>query len=50
MLTKVCTKCGVEKVLDEFYRSKRGKFGRCSHCKLCVNVDVKEWYNNNAEV
>lgn len=33
--SKVCTKCGVEKGLDEFYRDKRSRDGRYSSCKTC---------------
>lgn len=33
--SKVCTKCGVNKRLDEFARSKKGLLGRYSRCKPC---------------
>jgi len=33
--TKICSKCGVEKPLDEFYKEARGKYGRGSQCKAC---------------
>jgi hypothetical protein len=33
--TKVCTKCGVEKPLTEFYRDKSKKDGRRNICKSC---------------
>ena len=36
---KACTKCGVEKVLEEFHLNKKGKFGRHSWCKACFD----EW-------
>lgn len=32
---KKCTKCGEEKSLDAFYKSKRGKSGYDSRCKTC---------------
>ena len=32
---KVCTKCGEEKPLEEFYTDKHGKYGRKSVCKEC---------------
>ena len=35
METKVCTKCGEEKSLDDFYRNKNTKDGRMSECKTC---------------
>jgi hypothetical protein len=33
--SRVCTKCREEKLLGEFYKHKRGKYGRVSQCKLC---------------
>lgn len=33
--TKICTKCGKEAELSEFYKDKRGKLGRKSECKEC---------------
>lgn len=33
--TKFCTKCGVEKDLEEFKKSPRSRDGRYSHCKAC---------------
>lgn len=40
---KTCIKCKVEKPLDEFYTHTRGKYGRRSDCKKCVN---KKNYKN----
>lgn len=34
-ITKICTKCDVEKRLDDFPKSKLGKFGTDSRCKKC---------------
>lgn len=34
-VTKVCTKCGIEKPLEEFNRHKLGKFGRRPECREC---------------
>lgn len=36
MLTKVCTKCGVEKTIDCFNNKKNGKYGVRADCKSCV--------------
>ena len=36
--TKVCTKCGIEKELNEFHRDKKKKDGRISRCKSCNNL------------
>ena len=35
METKICTKCGEEKPLDEFRRNKRYTNGIYSRCKQC---------------
>lgn len=43
MLTKVCTKCKEEKVLDKFYYSTWGKFGYTSACKLCEKERLYKW-------
>jgi 5-methylcytosine-specific restriction endonuclease McrA len=34
-MMKVCTRCGEEKPLEDFYKEKFGKFGRRSKCILC---------------
>ena len=34
-LTKICTKCGVEKPLEEFSKNSTSKFGRRPECKEC---------------
>jgi len=35
MITKVCTKCGEDKELGEYYKSTRGRHGRKSRCRAC---------------
>ena len=35
MKTKVCTKCGIEKELKEFFKNKKMKDDYLSTCKLC---------------
>lgn len=39
--TKCCTKCGVEKPLQDFHFNKTGKFGRVAACRICVNQQKK---------
>jgi 5-methylcytosine-specific restriction endonuclease McrA len=36
MDTKICTKCGIEKSLEEFGYSKLGRYKRRSACNLCL--------------
>ena len=45
MANKTCTKCGVEKELTEFYKSKLGPQGRSSECKACTNARQKANYD-----
>lgn len=40
--TKVCTKCGEEKVLDKFSKDRRSKLGVDSACKSCKKNYYKE--------
>ena len=37
--------CGKEKLLEEFYKHPRGKYGRFSQCKACVT----EYHKDNKE-
>lgn len=61
MLTKLCTKCGVEKELVCFAKSIKGKYGVRSNCKECVVEYVlsnkeaidsrnKQWYQDNKTI
>lgn len=45
---KKCSKCGVDKSLDEFYSHKRSKDGKRSACKECSNKENKSWADKNA--
>ena len=35
-MTKICSKCGVEKSLEEFHKDSQGKLGRKARCKDCI--------------
>ena len=39
---KVCTKCGVWKPLDSYYRADKGKYGRRTRCVTCYADDCRE--------
>ena len=43
MDTKTCTKCGEEKLLDEYSHHPQMKDGRNPSCKLCVSAYQKQW-------
>jgi len=49
MQTKVCSKCGEEKELTEFYKAKNGKFGVQAYCKICRRNYNKAYYKENQE-
>jgi hypothetical protein len=42
-MTKICSKCGVEKDLSLFSLDAQGKSGRKSACKECLSKSIKEW-------
>lgn len=43
MHTKKCSKCGEEKPIIEFHKSKRGKYGVHSLCKICDSIKRKKY-------
>ena len=48
-VTKVCSCCKIPKELNDFYRSKSGKFGIKAICKICERDKVRLYYQNNAD-
>jgi hypothetical protein len=44
---KVCSKCNIEKPLDDFYLEKRNKSGVSGSCRDCCNLKQKEWRKEN---
>lgn len=46
---KNCTKCGKEKSLSEFYRTKLSRDGFHSTCKTCSSEYISKWYSSNKE-
>ena len=47
---KECTGCGTEQSLDGFHKDKKGKLGRVSTCKKCVQERHRNYYLKNQEV
>jgi hypothetical protein len=45
--TKVCSKCGVEKPLEEYHRNKNNADGRVVRCKPCALETSVQWRKNN---
>lgn len=48
-MNKVCTKCKIDKSLEQFYNSKDGKYKKTSKCKLCLDIANKKWDIDNKE-
>lgn len=49
METKVCSKCGEEKNISEFYKRKDNKDGYRNDCKKCLNQKCEIYRENNPE-
>ena len=47
METKSCNKCGNVKCVSEFNKSKLGKYGVKSICRLCERLKYREDYKHN---
>ena len=50
METKVCSKCGIEKPIDDFHWRNKSLGTRRSECKECHNNIVKQKYAKNKEI
>jgi hypothetical protein len=46
-LSKKCSKCGIEKLLETFALDKRRKDGRGSWCRACKYLDYRAWVKRN---
>lgn len=49
METKICSKCGRELPLSEFYKNKTTKDGASYWCKKCNKKDSRRYYAANKE-
>ena len=47
MLSKVCTVCKQDKLLEEFYNYKASIDGKAYRCKSCDNLARKKYRHNN---
>lgn len=48
-MTKLCSKCGEEKDIDMFYKSKKVKSWIDNPCKECRDINKKEYYASNKD-
>ena len=50
METKICTKCGNEWPITDFFRQRtRGPTKRKSYCKHCAKLEQREWRKKNPD-
>jgi hypothetical protein len=50
METKICSKCGVEKEVCEFYKKPKKENEVRSTCKICMNENSTLYYQKNIEL
>lgn len=48
-ITKRCTKCEINKTLDNFHKSAKGKYGLEAYCKDCQKKRLREWVAKNPD-
>ena len=46
-MTKTCSKCGIEKPLDEFHKHKEHKYSKRAECKECCNEKGIKYYQSH---
>ena len=46
---KQCTKCYIERKLDQFYKDKSRTDSLSCWCKVCYRAYAKQYYNDNSE-
>lgn len=46
---KICTRCGIDKPIEEFRKNKNNSDGYQYWCKVCQNEYVRDRYANNSE-
>ena len=49
-MTKICSKCGIEKSLDQFPKRKDSKDGLRTDCNECNRKQKKQYYEDNKEI
>ena len=49
IIKKICSKCKIEKLLDDFHNDKKSKDGKVLWCKLCKHKHTKKYYSDNRE-
>lgn len=49
MQVKICTKCEIEKPINDFHRNEKGCLGRYSICKICKNNTGKTYHKTHKD-
>ena len=49
METKICSKCGEEKMLSEFHKDLNTEDGLRIYCKECIKENNRKYYKSNPE-
>ena len=50
METKICSKCGIEKSLDDYFDNRFVKSGKTSKCKSCILLETKNYRRKNKDI
>lgn len=48
-MTRICTKCGIEKDLELFAKNGKYNEGRRKYCKQCHSLYMQKYYKENPE-
>ena len=48
-MKKICSKCGVDKDVGEFYKEKLGRYGVRADCKECNSIKSKKYSNKHSD-
>jgi len=49
MIYKCCSKCGLEKAVNEFHKNRNNKDSLQYQCKDCANATMRKWNHDNPE-
>ncbi len=49
VVTKICTKCGDPKPLDDYWNHPQGRYGKRPRCKTCVSSENNEHLHKRLE-
>ena len=49
MITKLCSKCNIEKTIDQYYKNKKHKDGLSGYCKVCHNHQSYAYRKSNPD-